>query len=241
MKDLPTRPYAGITLAAVPARGDSRDALVARPGQSLAELPTGATVGTGSPRRAAQLRMLRPDLVPIPIRGNAETRLAMVSDGRLDAVVLGYAGLGRIGRLDAVSQVFSLEQMLPAPGQGALAVECRASASDLTAVLAAIDDPGSRAAVTAERSLLTALEGGCLAPVGAYASGAAAVHLRALVAAPDGAEALRESSSGPPGDAESLGRELAARLLDRGAGRLVADNESRHSSQPLDRGPVRAR
>jgi hydroxymethylbilane synthase len=169
LKDLPTGAAPGITLAAIPARDDPRDALVGRDGVKLADLPAGARIGTGSPRRAAQLTMLRGDITCVPIRGNANTRLAKVRDGEFDAVVLAYAGLARIGCTDVVSEIFEPDDMLPAPGQGALAVECRAEDTKLIELLAAIDHPATRAAVTAERSLLAALEAGCSAPVGAYA------------------------------------------------------------------------
>jgi hydroxymethylbilane synthase len=222
LKDLPTGPAAGITLVAVPVRDDPRDALAARHGAKLADLPSAARIGTGSPRRAAQLLMLRPDLVLVPVRGNAGTRLAKVESGELDAVVLGYAGLSRIGRLDAITQVFESEEMLPAPGQGALAVECRAGDADLAALLAAVDDPVSRAATTAERSLLAALQAGCMAPVGAYAAGTDVVRLHAVVVAADGGTALRGSAAGPSAEAERLGQEVAADLLRRGAGRYTA-------------------
>ena len=171
LKDLPSGPAAGIALAAVPPRDDPRDALVARDGAKLADLPPGASIGTGSPRRAAQLLALRGDLRCVPIRGNAGTRLAKVTDGELDAVVLAYAGLARLGLLGAVTQVFEPDEMLPAPGQGALAVECRAAEPGLVALLETVTDPVSVAAVTAERSLLAALEAGCSAPIGAYAAG----------------------------------------------------------------------
>ena len=169
LKDLPTGPAAGIALAAVPPRDDPRDALVARDGAKLADLPPGARIGTGSPRRAAQLLGLRADLRCVPIRGNAGTRLGKVSDGELDAVVLAYAGLARIGHVGAITQVFEPDEMLPAPGQGALAVECREDDIELAALLEAVTDEASVAAVTAERSLLEALEAGCSAPIGAYA------------------------------------------------------------------------
>src|SRR6516165_9322275 len=133
LKDLPTGPAAGLVLAAVPARDDPRDALVARDGAKLADLPAGARIGTGSPRRAAQLALLRSDVTAVPIRGNANTRLAKVRDGELDAVVLAYAGLARIGHTDLVSEIFEPEDMVPAPGQGALAVECRADDAELRA------------------------------------------------------------------------------------------------------------
>ena len=164
LKDLPTGPAEGIRLAAVVARDDPRDALAARDGAKLADLPSGARIGTGSPRRAAQLLLLRPDLRPVPVRGNAGTRLAKITSGEVDAVILAYAGLVRIGRLDAVSQVFEPDEMLPAPGQGALAVECQASRDDIAALLACADDPASRAATTAERAVLAALQAGCSAP-----------------------------------------------------------------------------
>jgi hydroxymethylbilane synthase len=222
LKDLPTAQPEGIGLAAVPGRDDPRDALAARDGAKLADLPAGARIGTGSPRRAAQLRLIRPDLRPVPVRGNAGTRLGRVESGEVDAVVLAYAGLARIGRLDAVTQVFEPEEMLPAPGQGALAVECHSGRPDLAALLASIDDPVSRAAVTAERSLLAALEAGCSAPVGGYAAGTDGLRLRAIVVAADGESALRASAGGPAAEADRLGREVAAELLRRGAGRYTA-------------------
>ena len=222
LKDLPTGQPAGITLAAVPLRDDPRDALIARDGAKLADLPPGATIGTGSPRRAAQLMLLRKDIRCVPIRGNADTRLGKVVAGELDAVVLAYAGLARIGRLDAVSQVFEPDDMLPAPGQGALAVECRADDTPLADLLAAIDDRLSHAAVTAERSVLATLEAGCSAPVAAYAAGTSdQLHLEAAVIATDGRQVLRERGGGAPADAGQLGRDIAARLLIGGAGTLI--------------------
>ena len=222
LKDLPTGAAAGIALAAVPGRDDPRDALVARDGAKLADLPAGATIGTGSPRRAAQLLVLRPDIRPVPVRGNAGTRMAKVETGELDAVVLAYAGLGRIDRLDAVTQVFEPDEMLPMAGQGALAVECRADREDLVALLSSIDDPVSRAATTAERSLLGALEAGCAAPVGAYAAGTDVLRLLGVVVSADGGMALRGSASGEPAQAGQIGRQLAADLLSRGAGSYMA-------------------
>jgi hydroxymethylbilane synthase len=222
LKDLPTAQPDGIVLAAVPGRDDPRDALAARDGAKLADLPAGARIGTGAPRRAAQLLLLRPDLRPVPVRGNADTRLGRVDSGEVDAVVLAYAGLARIDRLDAVTQVFEPEEMLPAPGQGALAVECRSDRPDVAALLASIDDPGSHAATTAERSLLAALEAGCSAPVGGYAAGTDGLRLHAIVVAADGESALRASAGGPAAEADRLGREVAAELLRRGAGRYTA-------------------
>lgn len=222
LKDLPTAALPQITLAAVPARDDPRDALVGRDGAKLADLPPGAEIGTGSPRRAAQLLLLRPDVRPLPIRGNAGTRLRKVTSGEVDAVVLAYSGLARIGELDRVSQVFEPDEMLPAPGQGALAVECRADATDLVRLLALVDDPGSRAAVTAERTVLAELQAGCSAPLGAYAAGTGVMHLTAIVVAEDGGTAVRASQPGPSSRAEELGRDVAAELLRLGAGRIVA-------------------
>ena len=222
LKDLPVGPAAGIVLAAVPGRDDPRDALAGRDGAKLADLPFGAKVGTGSPRRAAQLLILRPDIRPVPLRGNAGTRLAKVQAGDLDAVVLGHAGLARIGRLDAVSQVFDPDEMMPAPGQGALAVECREGREDLVALLGLIDDPLSRAATTAERGLLAGLQAGCSAPVGAYAAGTDVLRLRGLVVAADGGRALRGSASGTLAEAEQIGRQVAADLLSRGAASYMA-------------------
>ena len=222
LKDLPTGQPAGIVLAAVPARDDPRDALVAAGGMKLADLTAGARIGTGSPRRAAQLLMIRPDVRPVPIRGNAGTRLGKVDTGEVEAVVLAYSGLARIARLDAVTQVFEPDEMLPAPGQGALAVECPADRPDLADLLASIDDAQSRAAITAERALLATLQAGCTAPVGAYAAGTDALRLHAVVAAADGGTALRGSAGGPASEAERLGRAVAADLLARGAGMYTA-------------------
>ena len=238
LKDLPTARPDGITLAAVPARDDPRDALVGRDGAKLADLPAGARIGTGSPRRAAQLALLRGDVSCVPIRGNANTRLAKLRDGEFDAVVLAYAGLARIGKTDLVSQVFEPDDMLPAPGQGALAVECRAGDAGLTELLAAIDHSATRAAVTAERSVLAALEAGCSAPVGAYATlSGTRLHLDAVVlgipgrvpqragfdvSAGGGTMVVRERGEADTGDAARLGRELAARMLALGAADLMS-------------------
>jgi hydroxymethylbilane synthase len=232
LKDLPTGPAEGLTLAAITERDDPRDALCARDGLKFADLPPGAVVGTGSPRRVAQLAALRPDLVFVPIRGNAETRLGKVTSGELDAVVLAYAGLVRVDRLDDVTDVFEPEQVLPAPGQGALAVECRAdrAAADL-AYLAAVDHADTRAAVTAERTVLAELEAGCAAPVGAYAEvHAGRLRLRAAVVATDGTEQVRRERVVECGDdpaaavaaAARLGRDLAREMIGEGADRIVA-------------------
>jgi hydroxymethylbilane synthase len=217
LKDLPTLPAAGIELAAVAVRDDPRDALIARGGAKLADLPSGAKIGTGSMRRAAQLMLLRQDLQPVPIRGNAGTRIGKIDSGEVDAVVLAYAGLARIGRLDLVSQVFEAEEMIPAPGQGALAAECLVSRPDLIDLLSCVNDDASRAATTAERNVLATLGAGCTAPVGAYAAGTNELRLDAIVVAVNGGAALRASIAGPAAQAERLGREVAADLLARGA------------------------
>jgi len=235
LKDLPTGHPDGIVLAAVPARDDPRDALAARDGAKLADLPSGARIGTGSPRRAAQLLAIRSDLRPVPVRGNAGTRLGKVSSGELDAVVLGYAGLSRIGRLDAVTQVFDPDDMLPAPGQGALAVECAAGREDLVALLGTIDDAVSRAATAAERSLLGALQAGCAAPVGAYAAGTEVLRLRGAVIAANGGMALRGSASGMLDEAEDIGHQVAADLLARGAASYMAVSGGHLSSGDDDK------
>ncbi|HYK32672.1 MAG TPA: hydroxymethylbilane synthase [Streptosporangiaceae bacterium] len=221
LKDLPVGPAPAIVMAAVPPRDDPRDALIARNGAKLADLQPGARIGTGSPRRAAQLLLMRQDLTPVPIRGNAGTRLAKITSGDVDAVVLAYAGLARIGKLDVVNQVFEPEEMLPAPGQGALAVECLASRSEVIELLSSIDDLESRAATEAERSVLATLQAGCSAPVGAYAAGTDELRLDAIVVAADGGAALRGSISGPAAAATRLGREMAADLLARGADRYT--------------------
>ena len=238
LKDLPTGAAPGITLAATPARDDPRDALIAQNGAKLADLPAGARIGTGSARRAAQLMMLRSDVTCVPIRGNAGTRIAKVREGELDAVVLAYAGLARIGRTDQVSEIFEPDNMLPAPGQGALAVECRTADAELAELLGRVDHAPTRAAVTAERSLLAALEAGCTAPVGAYATQAAGnrLHLEGIVlgapeeifqpavldsSASSGRMVIRERGEAETVDAARLGRELAERMLALGAAGLM--------------------
>ena len=243
-KDLPTKPDPRLSLAAVPPRADPRDALVARNGLTLGELPPGSRVGTGSPRRAAQIQALGLGLSVIPIRGNVDTRIRKVSDGELDAVVLARAGLARLGRLGEITEVLDPIQVLPAPAQGALAVECRVDDMDTEHLLQSIvDDEATRYAVAAERAMLAALEAGCSAPVGALAdvvedldSEDRVVHrlsLRGVAAAnwpariEDAAnlegsavDLLRASATGDLTEGEQLGRALAAELLELGAGVL---------------------
>jgi hydroxymethylbilane synthase len=225
-KDLPVAPVAGLVVAAVPPREDPRDVLVARDGLTLAELPMGARVGTGSPRRVAQVRALGLGLELVPLRGEVDTRIGTVRAGELDAVVLARAGLARLGRLAEVSEVLDPLQVLPAPAQGALAVECRAGDDDVEKLLSALDDPASRAAVAAERALLAALQAGCTAPVGALAEVAEGddgpeVFIRGSVTALDGSDAVRLSATGQVRDAAEVGRRLAADLLDSGAAELM--------------------
>jgi hydroxymethylbilane synthase len=231
-KDLPTAPEPGLTIAAVPGREDPRDALVARDGLTLGELPPGSRVGTGAPRRVAQLRALGLGLEVVPIRGNVDTRLARVAglggqDADLDAVVLARAGLARLGRLDVVTEPLDPLQVLPAPAQGALAVECRTADARTRELLGRLEDASARACVVAERSTLATLEAGCSAPVAAYAVIAEGetgpeLFLRASVTAIDGSDAVRGSVTGPLPEAAALGRALAAELLDRGAAALMA-------------------
>lgn len=222
LKDLPTTQDPRVVIAAIPPRDDPRDALVAA--VKLADLPPGAKVGTGSPRRVAQLRLLRPDLDYVPIRGNADTRIGKVTSGELQGVVLAAAGLGRLGREAEISQVFDVEEMLPAPGQGALAVECRADRADLVEFLSVLDDARTRAAVTAERAVLNALEAGCAAPVGAYsADDGQNLILTAAVVAVDGRQAVRKSTAGTLSAPLDLGRDLAAQMIAEGAGTLIGE------------------
>jgi hydroxymethylbilane synthase len=234
-KDLPTAAAEGITIAAVPVREDPRDALVARDGLVLGELPPGSKVGTGAPRRAAQLRALGLGLEVVPLRGNVDTRLRRLADGDLDAVVLAYAGLRRLGRADEVTEILDPIQVLPAPAQGALAVECRTSDDAARELLADLDHADTRAAVAAERALLAALEAGCSAPVGALAeiivSDSAGdtevleVFLRGSVTALDGSDAVRQSATGPVTEAEGVGRRLAAELLADGADKMMGSSK----------------
>ena len=225
-KDLPTAPDDRVHVAAVPTRADARDVLIARDGRTLGELPDGARVGTGSPRRAAQLHALGMGLDVVPVRGNVDTRLGLVAAGTIDAVVLAYAGLARLGRGAEVSEILDPLQMLPAPAQGALAIECRAGDAATIALLAPLEHPDTRAVVTAERALLTTLEAGCSSPVGALgeiAEGDAGpeIYLRANVTAPDGSDAVRLSRTGSTTDAEAVGRLLAADLLAAGADKIM--------------------
>ncbi|MGW2956871.1 hydroxymethylbilane synthase [Streptomyces sp. NPDC001220] len=237
LKDLPTTQPEELVLAAVPVREDPRDVIVARDALKFTDLRRGARVGTGSPRRAAQLnayaRTHGLDVETVPVRGNVDTRIGYVHDGELDAVVLAAAGLSRIGRLDEVTDFLSVDTVLPAPGQGALAIECAADNASLIAALGELDDPFTRAAVTAERSLLAALEAGCSAPVGALADLLAdgqivkEMRLRGVVGTTDGTRMVQLSTTGPVPEtndqATALGRELASEMLAQGAAGLMGE------------------
>jgi hydroxymethylbilane synthase len=230
-KDLPTADHPALTIAAIPVREDARDALVSRDGLLLTQLPPGATIGTGAVRRIAQLHALGLQWRVTPIRGNVDSRIARVlgPQADLDAVVLARAGVARLGRLAELTETLDPMLMLPAPAQGALAVECRAD-SDLVELLAALDHAPTRAAVVAERSLLATLEAGCNAPVAAYAEVAEGDHgdeiyLRGAVYSPDGARDIRLSRTGTPADAAEIGKALAADLLDAGADTLMGSTE----------------
>lgn len=223
-KDLPTEPDPRLSLAAVPAREDPRDAWIGRDGLTLGELPPGSVVGTGSPRRASQLRALGLGLEVRDIRGNVDTRLRKVTDGELDAIVLARAGLARTGRLEVITETLDPQRMLSAPAQGALAVECRVDDVDSEHLLQSVlDDAASRAAASAERALLAALEAGCSAPVGALAEvvedldtdgrEVRRLFVRGVVATDDDT-LVRASVTGETTAAEWLGRDLAAQLLE---------------------------
>ena len=224
LKDLPTYPCEGVTLVVVPPREDPRDVVVARDGLTLGELPVGSRVGTGSPRREAQLHALGLGLEVVGVRGNVDTRIGKVRSGAYDAVVLARAGLSRIDRLAEVTEVLDPLQVLPAPGQGALAVECRAG-DELAAQLAVLEDAPTRAAVDAERAVLATLEGGCSAPIGALAEVVEGeddeeLWVRAVALSPDGTLTVRMSATGSPADAVGVGTRLGAEMLADGAGQL---------------------
>ncbi len=221
-KDLPTATADGVRLVAVPPRANPFDALCARDGMRLADLPAGATVGTGSPRRVAQLRRLRSDITVTPIRGNVDTRLGFVASGALDAVVLARAGLERLDRHDRITELFDGGDFLPAPAQGALAVECRDDDAWFIDALASVDDRDTRAAALAERALLATLEAGCSAPVAALGTVRGdEVTLDGAVIGVDGRREIRAQITGPVDDAAAVGAALAADLIGRGAAELL--------------------
>ncbi|CAK9067831.1 Porphobilinogen deaminase (PBG) (Hydroxymethylbilane synthase) (HMBS) (Pre-uroporphyrinogen synthase) [Durusdinium trenchii] len=224
LKDLPTDQVEGLMLGAVPPRESPGDALVCREKQTLDDLPVGAVVGTGSPRRRAQLLNLRPDLSVKDVRGNVDTRLRKLDDGEYDALVLAKAGLVRLELDDRISYVLASEQFLSAIGQGALGIEIREGDAETLEAVAHLNDSATFAAVAAERALLAHLRGGCLAPVAALAepNDDGTLHLRAVVLSNDGSQRLDASQTAPTEDAVQLGREVAEALLAQGAAKLIA-------------------
>ncbi|EFE67868.1 hydroxymethylbilane synthase [Streptomyces viridosporus] len=237
LKDIPTTQPDELVVAAIPVREDPRDVMVGRDVPKFTDLPRGARIGTGSPRRMAQLnayaRAHGMEIETVPIRGNVDTRIGYVRSGELDAVVLAAAGMNRVGRSEEVTDFLSVDTVLPAPGQGALAVECTADNAPLIAALAELDDPLTRAAVTAERSLLAALEAGCSAPVGALADllgdgqTVKEMRLRGVVGTTDGTKLVQLSTTGPVPEtheaAMALGSELATEMLAQGAAGLMGE------------------
>lgn len=226
-KDLPTAPADGLCVAAVPERADPRDAVVAQARTGLAELPAGARVGTAAPRRVAQLRALRRGWELVPVRGNVDTRLRRVAAGELDAVVLARAGLDRLDRADRIAETLDPAVLLPAPAQGALAVECLATSGELKDLLGVLEHPPTRAVVSAERAFLATLEAGCSAPVAGLAeAGEGELCLHGAVFSLDGSHTIRGTRTGPAAAPDELGRRLAAELLDSGARTLLAGSRS---------------
>jgi hydroxymethylbilane synthase len=219
LKDMPTELPHGLTLAAIPEREDPRDALV---GRALEDLPQGARIGTGSLRRSAQLRARRPDLQIEEIRGNVDTRLRKLDEGRYDAIVLAAAGLRRLGLEHRITEVFNPGVMCPAVGQGALAVETRDDGGSAFQIAQRLEHPETRAAVTAERAVLASLGGGCQAPMGSYAYvNDTTLYVIGLIISPDGRQLIRHAKHGPVADAAALGRALAERLLSEGGKQIL--------------------
>lgn len=223
LKDLPSILPEGLVLAAVPLREDPRDVLLSRPRGPFSALPAGARVGTGSPRRKAQLLAARPDLVVVDARGNVDTRIRRLEEGRWDAIVLARAGLARLNRLEEICDVFEPGVMLPAIGQGALALVARRGAAEVLEALSAVDHVASHREAIAERRLLQRLDAGCRAPLAARAVfEGARMRLSAGVFSPDGKSVLREEDEGPAGEPESLADRVADRLIERGAAKILA-------------------
>jgi hydroxymethylbilane synthase len=227
LKDVPAELAPGLALVAIPERADPRDALVSRSGAGLAALPAGSRVGTSSLRRVCQVRAARADLRVELLRGNVDTRLRKVAEGVVDAGILACAGLDRLGVADRITERLSIDQMLPAIGQGALALEARADDARLVSLARALADPTAEVTVAAERALLAGLGVGCRTPVAGHAVlRGGQVLLRGLVGRPDASEMLHEEVSGPPAQAAALGTELARRLLARGADRILRELEA---------------
>ena len=229
MKDVPADMPDGFCLAAIMARANHRDALVAGDGIRLQDLPQNARIGSSSLRRQAQLKMLRPDLRIEPLRGNVNTRLAKLANGDYDAIILAAAGLERLELDHHISQQFSPAEMLPAAAQGVLGIECLESRAELRAILGKLNDPDSVLTTTAERTIARALNASCQSPVAAFATiRNETLELTALVAHPDGSVSIQDSVSGQAADAEALGNTLAARLLNKGARKLLDSIEALH-------------
>ncbi|HEX4621669.1 MAG TPA: hydroxymethylbilane synthase [Myxococcaceae bacterium] len=224
LKDMTSELAPGLCLAAVPTREDPRDALVSPGKIPLSRIPHGATLGTASLRRSCQLRERRPDLKIEVLRGNVQTRLRKVKESGMAGAVLALAGLRRLGLESEVSEVLEPEVSLPAVGQGALAIECRQDDAELREVLARLEDPTTRVAVTAERAFLARMQGGCTVPLAGYATlSAGQIHLRALVGRPDGTRVVRGERSGPAASAERLGRDLGEELWSRGGEEILRE------------------
>jgi hydroxymethylbilane synthase len=222
LKDLPTEGREDLAIAAIPEREDPRDAIL---GSALNDVPHGASVGTSSGRRAAQLRVLRPDLQIQPIRGNIDTRVRKLKEGQYDAIVLAAAGLRRLGLAHEISEILSPQQMCPAPGQGALAIQTRVDDPAHEICTQFNDEPTSQA-VTCERTVLAALGGGCQLPVGAFAEPMGeTLKLIAVVLSPDGSRSLRIESAGPRHRPEELGQAVAADLITRGADQILSESK----------------
>jgi len=222
MKDVPTEIPKGLSFPAICMRHDPSDALVSRAGQRLRELPAGARVGTSSVRRQAQLRRMRPDLNFCELRGNVDTRIRKLGAGEYDAIVLAKAGLDRLGLSAKISEVISIEDCLPAVGQGAVGIEARTGDKRASAAVAALDHAVTRTALAAERALLAFLEGGCQVPLGALATvDGDDLRLRGCVASPDGSEIVRGHKVGTASTPEIVGRELGGVLIEQGAGRIL--------------------
>lgn len=227
LKDLPTEPVEGLTLAAIPERESPGDVLVSPRAASLGELPTQAKIGTGSTRRKAQLLYARDDLQIEDIRGNVDTRLRKLDEGEYDAIVLAEAGLRRLGFVDRIKHILPRELMLPAVGQGALGIEARSDDALTLQLLAPLNDADTRPSVLAERAMLRTLRGGCLAPVGAWGRRIdAGLQLDGVVLSPDGKNRIFASSVLPPQAAEALGEAVARELLAQGAGELIAGSRT---------------
>ena len=222
LKDLPTEQPPGLRVAAVPSRADARDVLISSGARPLAALPSGSRVGTGSLRRQSQLRALRGDLEAVPVRGNVDTRLKKLERGEYDALILAAAGLERLGLSERVTQYFTVSEMCPAVGQGALAIETRAGDERIVEAVMPLDDPSTHVAVRAERAMLRCLGGGCQAPIAAHATSAdEKLELLGVVAALDGSRIVRATTATPADDPESLGAIVARELLKQGAGEIL--------------------